>query len=154
MIRKILLGLGLSVVTLAAIGYGLYATNAAPVVPAVSADAATSGKPYVVKLHAQWCPYCMITKGVWSQIEDTYRDRVNLVVLDFTNQENTEASRTEALRLGLDSFFEEYVGATGVVVVLDGRTKRVTAEIGGSRNFEEYRAAIDAALKPGPSSLR
>jgi hypothetical protein len=29
-------------------------------------------KPYVVKLHAQWCPVCMMTKGVWSRVETSY----------------------------------------------------------------------------------
>jgi thiol-disulfide isomerase/thioredoxin len=146
MTRKTVLACVLSAELLAAVAGGLYVTNAAPAVPPLSADAAHSGKPYVVKLHAQWRPYCMITKGVWSQVEETYRDRVNLVVLDFTNDANWEASRVEAARLGLDAFFEEYAGATGIVVVLDGRTRQVTAEIGGSRDFADYRAAIDEAL--------
>jgi hypothetical protein len=136
-----------SVAALFAVGYALYAGNSAPAVAPVSAaDAASGAKPYVVKLHAQWCPYCLVTKGVWSEIEQTYSSRVHLVVLDFTNAGNTEASRVEAARLGLEKFYDEYAGATGTIVVLDGRTKEVTAEITGSRDFAEYRAAIDAAL--------
>ena len=131
----------------AAAGYVLYLWNPPPAVPRISPEAVTSGRPFVVKLHAQWCPYCMLTKGVWGQIEDAYADRVNLVVLDFTNQENTAASQAEARRLGLEKFFDEYAGATGIVVVLDGRTREVRAEIGGSRDFAEYRDAIEAALK-------
>jgi thiol-disulfide isomerase/thioredoxin len=133
-------------VAVVATGYLLYATNPPPAVLPLSAEAVNSGKPIVVKLHAQWCPYCMLTRDVWSQIEDAYADRVNLLVLDFTNQANTDASRAEARRLGLDAFFDEYAGATGIVVILDSRTKEVTAEIGGSRDFAEYRAAIDEAL--------
>jgi hypothetical protein len=45
----------------------------------------------------------------------------------------------------LGRIFEE-AGSTGVVLVVDGRTKVVTASIGGSRDVAEYRAAIDAAL--------
>lgn len=147
MIKKAILVVTVLGAVLVAFGYIMYATNLAPAVPAVSAEeAATTGKPYVVKLHAQWCAVCMVTKGVWSQIEETYANRVNLVVLDFTNEANTAASRAEATRLGLDRFFEGYGGATGTIVVLDGRTKEVTASINGSRDFAEYRAAIDAAL--------
>lgn len=132
---------------LAAAGVMAYITNAAPTVQAISAtEAAAAGKPYVVKLHAKWCPICMVTKGVWSQIDAAYAGRVNLLVLDFTNQANTDASRAEAARLGLDKFFDDYGGATGTIVVLDGRTKDVTASINGSRDFAEYRSAIDAAL--------
>jgi hypothetical protein len=125
----------------------LYVANTAPVVPALSAvEAANTVKPYVVKLHAQWCAVCMVTKGVWSEIEKTYAGRVNLVVLDFTTEATANASEAEAKRLGLTKFFEEYGGATGNIVVLDGRTKDVTASINGSRDFAAYRTAIDAAL--------
>jgi thiol-disulfide isomerase/thioredoxin len=147
MLKKLLvivIGLGAGLV---ASGYVLYVRNAAPAVPMVSAgEAAQTGKPYVVKLHAQWCAVCLVTKGMWTQIEKTYSGRVHLVVLDFTNEANTEASRVEAARLGLADFFNEYAGATGTIVVLDGRTKHVTASINGSRDFAEYRAAVDAAL--------
>ena len=152
MIRRLLLAataIGVALVGTVAI---LYLLNAPPRVPTVSAaDAAASSKPYVVKLHAQWCPYCILTKDEWSQIERTYAGRVHLVVLDFTSEAATERSRAEAERLNLGRFFDEYVGATGIVVVLDGRTLEVTAEIGGNRPLADYRAAIDAALATAPS---
>ncbi len=148
MIKKTLLALTALVAVLAAFGFILYYTNPTPAVRAISdAEAGNPSKPYVVKLHAQWCPVCMLTKDVWSQIEDAYSTRVNLLVLDFTNQANTDRSRAEAKRLGLEMLFDEYAGATGTIVVLDGRTKEVTASINGSRSFAEYRVAIDAALK-------
>ena len=78
-----------------------------------------------------------------------YSGRVNLVVLDVTNQAHTDASRTEAKRLGLEKLFDEYAGATGTIVVVNGRTRKVTASITGSRDLAEYRAAIDAALNDG-----
>lgn len=71
---------------------------------------------------------------------------MNLVVLDFTTEAKAEASKAEATRLGLTKFFDEYGGATGTIVVLDGRTKDVTASINGDRDFTVYRTAIDAAL--------
>jgi thiol-disulfide isomerase/thioredoxin len=152
MIKKVLLVVAVLSAVLIAAGAILYVNNAAPAVPPVSAtEAATMGKPYVVKLHAQWCPVCMITKDVWTQIEKSYAQRVNLVVLDFTSDANVAASRAEAARLGLTKFFDEYGGATGSIVVLDGRTKDVTASISGSRDFAEYRAAIDATLAGAPT---
>jgi thiol-disulfide isomerase/thioredoxin len=150
MVKRLLLVMVSLGAVLVAFGYVMYARNPAPSVSSVSAvEAAETGKPYVVKLHAQWCLVCMVTKGMWAQIEDTYAGRVNLVVLDFTNEASTEGSRGEATRLGLDEFFDEYAGATGTIVVLDGRTKQVTASINGSRDFAEYRTAIDAALARG-----
>jgi thiol-disulfide isomerase/thioredoxin len=132
---------------LAAGGYVMYLANAAPVVPPISAaDAANPGKPFVVKLHAQWCAVCMITTSVWEQIQDEYADRVNLLILDFTDDQTTDASRVAAERVGLGRVFEE-TGSTGVVLVVDGRTKEVMESIAGSRDYADYKVAIDAALK-------
>ena len=151
MIKKAFLVLTSLGVVLIAFGYIMYVRNPAPTVPVISSvEAVNPGKPYVVKLHAQWCPICMLTKGVWSQIESTYSGRVNLLVLDFTNQATTDASGTEAKRLGLKKLFDDYSGTTGTIVVVDGRSKAVTASINGSRDFAEYRAAIDATLNDAP----
>jgi thiol-disulfide isomerase/thioredoxin len=134
-------------VALGIVAFSLYLTNATPKVAAIStADAAATDQPWVVKLHAQWCPVCMLTKGVWSRIEATYKGHVRLVVFDFTNEETTAASRREAERLGLTEFFDESGFATGPIVVLDGSTKEIVAWINGSRDFAEYSAAIDAVL--------
>jgi thiol-disulfide isomerase/thioredoxin len=136
---------------LVAAGYVMYRGNTAPHVPPINAaDITTAEKPIVVKLHAQWCPKCMVTKGVWADLEKEYAGRVHLVVMDFTDDETSEASRKEAQRLGLDRFFEEYSGATGIVVVLHPRTKEVAAELAFSSELPEYRAAIDAAFAAKP----
>jgi Thioredoxin len=147
MIKRILLVVTALVMALIVFASVMYVRNPTPTVPAISAEeAASPSRPYVVKLHARWCAVCMLTKTVWSQIETTYSTRVNLVVFDFTNEATADASRAEAKRLGLEKFFEDNVDSTGTIVVLDGRTKEVTASIHGSRDFAEYRAAIDATL--------
>jgi thiol-disulfide isomerase/thioredoxin len=150
MIKKTLLAFALLGVVLAGFGSVMYVTNSAPPVPTISGEeAASAGRPYVVKVHAQWCPVCMMTKGVWSEIQRVYSGRVNLVVLDVTNQARTDASRAEAKRLGLEQLFDDYAGATGTIVVVNGRTRKVTASISGSRDLAEYRSAIDATLNDG-----
>jgi hypothetical protein len=67
------------------------------------------------------------------------------LVLDFTDDQTTDASRAAAERVGLGRIFEES-GSTGVVLIVDGPTKEVTASIAGSRDLADYRASIDAAL--------
>jgi thiol-disulfide isomerase/thioredoxin len=147
MIKKVLLVVVLLCATVGLAVLAAFLGNRAPVVrPITAEEAAQARMPYVVKLHAQWCVLCVVTKDVWSDIEDAYKGRVHLVVFDFTNDTNTAASRAEATRLGLDRFLNNYVGATGTVVVLDGRTRETLATINASRTFEEYRVAIDAAL--------
>ena len=148
MAKKALLGVILVAIVLAAIVSVLYVRNAAPTVSEITpVEAADTSRPYLVKLHAQWCPICMMTKDVWSQIEAAYSGRANFVVLDFTNEATTDASRTQARQLGLDRFFDDNAGATGTIAVLDGRTKQELASIHGVKDFDEYRAAIDASMK-------
>jgi thiol-disulfide isomerase/thioredoxin len=131
----------------------LYVRNPTPVVPALTAaEAHANGQPWVVKLHAQWCPICMLTKGVWSQIARDYAGRVRFAVFDFTNAATTAASRAEAERLGLTALFDEAEFVTGPIIVLDGDTRAVRAWIRGSRDVDEYRAAIDAALHAEPGA--
>jgi thiol-disulfide isomerase/thioredoxin len=144
--RRLLAGAGLVVLGMAGVLVALYVTNATPVVARIE-KSALDGRPFVVKLHAQWCPVCRVTKDVWIDIEAAYADQVNLVVLDFTNEATTHTSRADAERVGLTSLFDEYHGATGYIVIADGRTKEVLQEIKGSRDFSEYQVAIDDALK-------
>jgi thiol-disulfide isomerase/thioredoxin len=151
MLRRLLFAGVAVIAVLAGVATFLYAGNAAPTVPSIAtADAAVAGAPWVLKLHAQWCPVCMLTKGMWSEIEAMYASRVRLAVFDFTDDTTTAASRAEAERLGLGAVFAEVTGVTGTIVVLDGNSKEVVAWIDGSRDFGEYRAAIDAAIAAAP----
>jgi thiol-disulfide isomerase/thioredoxin len=144
-VRKLVLGVIALVCLLVMTGFVLYQSNGAPAARAVSAvEVATSGKPFVIKMHAKWCHKCLLQKGVWSEVEEAYSGRVHLLVMDFTDADSTRATEGEARRLGLGSFFDEHAGATGFVVVLNGK-REVAAEVGG-RDFDAYRAAIDAAL--------
>jgi len=131
---------------LVATGTALIVTNAAPVVPA-SSDAVGATLPYVVKLHANWCPICMTTKGAWASMQNAYTGRVRFVVFDFSNDATTNASRAQAQRLGLGDVFDEYAGETGTVLIVDAASRKVRDSLHGHRSPEEYGAAIDAALK-------
>src|SRR5688572_21879010 len=100
--RKALVSVLAVAVVLIGAGAFLYARNATPAVSTIAtAAAAAPGSPWVVKLHAQWCPVCMLTKGMWSEIEEQYAGRVRLAVFDFTDEATTAATRAEAERLGL-----------------------------------------------------
>jgi len=150
MLRKILIGTGALVAVLAVTGVFLYAGNAAPAVATVTASqAADASRPFVVKLHAQWCPVCLVTKDVWYELAGEYAGRANLVVFDFTDEASTAARRVEAVRLGLGPFFEEYVGMSGAIAVIDGGSRETRAIIGGKQEPGTYRAAIEASLTAG-----
>jgi hypothetical protein len=142
---------GLLLLCVAAAVALLVFNNAAPEVPALSdADAADAARPYVIKLHARWCPVCMVTRDEWAVVEGEYAGKVRLVVFDFTSDATTATSRQQAARLGLEEVFDEFVGETGTILVLDGRTKEIRHVLHGSRDEADYRAAIDDVLAAPP----
>lgn len=146
MIKRVALALVAVALGLGVGGFALYASNTAPVVPAVALnDPGVAGRPFVVKLHAKWCSSCMLTKGVWGEVQAAYAGKVNLLVLDLTNESTTATSRAEAKRLGLEAFFDANNGSTGYVAVIDPKSKAVVSEI-SSRDLADYRAAIDPAI--------
>jgi hypothetical protein len=150
MLRTILRLLALAV-SAAALGVAwLLVSNPAPATPAVPADV-TDRRPYVIKLHARWCPVCMMTKDVWTTVEETYGPKVRLVVFDFTTEATTEKTGVSASHLGLDSIFEAYRGETGTVLVVDGATKSVEHSLHGDLEWSEYAAAIDSVLAKASS---
>jgi thiol-disulfide isomerase/thioredoxin len=154
MLKKILVGAAALVAVIATTGVVLFVGNAAPAVAAVTtAEAADPSRPFVVKLHAQWCPICLITKDVWYDLAGEYGGRANLVVFDFTDEASTAASRAEAERLGLESFFEEYAGMSGAIAVIDGGSRETRALLGGKLPADEYRTAIDASLAAGAAPV-
>ena len=124
---------------------------AVPSPAGTEAEARDPSRPFVVKMHAQWCPVCLLTKGTWAAVQQTHAGSANLVVFDFTNEKTTEASRADAKRLGLEKFFDENGGVSGVVYVLDGRTKEVRAELVGEHNAAAYGRAIEAANAAWPA---
>jgi hypothetical protein len=97
---------------------------------------------------AVWVAHIRIATPVLPPIaaDDVARTSKPYVTSDAT----TEASRAEAVPLGLHDVFEEHVGWTGTVLVVDPRTKMVSTAIHGSRDIGEYRRAIDAHLDKVP----
>jgi thiol-disulfide isomerase/thioredoxin len=146
-VRLALKVLGGTVFALVALVGTLYVTNTTPQLRALSVvETESSAKPIVIKLHAQWCYICRGTKGAWEEVVEAYRDRAHLLVFDFTNSETTAASEAEARRLKLDRVFEEYWGASGLVLVVDSATREAVSEVGGFVKADAYRSAIDAFL--------
>ena len=142
LLRAAIVLVGLAV---AAAGF-LIATNPAPGVPPVSSTGSATALPYVVKLHARWCPVCMVSRSAWADIESAYTGRVRFVVFDFTSHATTEESRVRAKQLGLEPVFDEYEGETGTVLVIDGASREVKHSLHGIRDQAEYNAAIDTTL--------
>ena len=102
-------------------------------------------KPYVVKIHADWCGTCRMLEPTWLKIESELGDRAHLVQLDVSDRAAAKRSLAEAERLGLGEFFLEYRGSTGTIGVIDGNTFKPVAIMRGESDFSKYQEAVEKA---------
>lgn len=129
----------------------MYAFNGAPKSPTTTTGAPLDpSKPTIVKVHAQWCPVCMLGKSAWKQLERDYATRANLVVFDATNQKTIETSRAEAQRLGLAELFDAHSSEVGAVLLLRPGSKEASDTVPGLSKLSAYKVAIDAVLERAP----
>jgi thiol-disulfide isomerase/thioredoxin len=113
---------------------------------AAEAAASENARPFVVKIHADWCGTCRLLEPTWAELGDRYGEQVQFVLLDVTTASSLETSRAEAERLGLQSFFDRYKSKTGSIGVLDASGEPVEI-LKGVRDVQDYDAPIQQALR-------
>lgn len=116
---------------------------------AVAGEAAAR-KPFVVKIHADWCGTCTRLVPTFEALEQKYGERANLVVLDVTDKQTLAEATVRAKELGISEFFDRYKGRTGTIGILlaDGETVRVLA---GETDLGRYDDVIELAIERSAS---
>ena len=104
-------------------------------------------KPYVVKIHADWCGTCKTLAPLWEQINASLGDRARVVDFDVTDRAAYEKSRAEAKRLGIIDFFERYKKRTGTIAVLDCKTLEPVEVLRGESDLSKVRDAVARASR-------
>jgi thiol-disulfide isomerase/thioredoxin len=102
-------------------------------------------KPLVVKIHADWCGSCRATQPTWERVTAELSDRATMVRFDVTDRASYESAVSEAARLGIGDFLDEYRRRTGTIAVLDCETQEPLVILSGERDFTKYRDAIEKA---------
>ena len=123
---------------------GAQAGSAAP----VSAESDAS-KPFIVKIHADWCGVCQRLTPTFDALNEKLGDGARFVVFDVTDKETAAASRDEADRLGIRSFFDSHKSKTGTIAVLHGATREPVVVLGGVTDTSRYEAAVAIATGSG-----
>ena len=107
-----------------------------------------ASRPFVVKIHADWCMTCLMLDVTWAELGKRLGLHARLVVLDVTNPETRKVARAEAERLGMLPFFERYRSRTGAVGVLHGVSRQTVTVLLGELDAGRYEAAVkEAATK-------
>ena len=106
-----------------------------------------ASRPFVVKIHADWCGTCTRLNPVIDALEERVGSAARVVVLDVTDREAIERSAAEADRLRIRTFFEVHKSKTGTVGVLHGATRRPVRILRGEMDVAEYEAALVEAAE-------
>ncbi len=104
-----------------------------------------ASKPFVVKIHADWCGTCQKLNATLEDLRQRTGDDARIVVLDVTDRESLARATAEADRLRIRAFFDAYKSKTGTVGILDGVTREPVSVLKGETDVAKYEAALATA---------
>lgn len=102
-------------------------------------------KVTVAIIKAEWCKDCQKLGPTMAELIEQYKDRINFVVLDVTNDETTAQAAATARQLGITKFFEANKKNTSTVAVFGAKNKVLFQT---AKNFDRdaYVRAFDDAI--------
>lgn len=104
------------------------------------------GKPVVVDVFATWCAGCKNIAPTLSELKKEYAGKVNFVVLDVTDKAKTQATESQAVKLGLSNFLKENKSKTSTVAIVDPANGNILAIFKNNANKEDYTKILDSNL--------
>ncbi|MEM1115655.1 MAG: thioredoxin domain-containing protein [Bacteroidota bacterium] len=117
--------------------------------PASGSDAppADDAEVYAVVFYADWCGNCRILDPKVMEVWPSFADEpIQMVKLDFTDAETTEAAEALAAEHGLSDVLAADAGKTGFIVLVDAESGEEVDRIGARDSVSEIRAKLTAAL--------
>jgi len=104
-----------------------------------------AGKPTVALIRADWCSACKEVEPIINDLMQSYGGKVNLVVLDVTNDETTAKAEATAKSLGLSKFFAANKKSTSTVGIF--KNKREVFKTMKNSDRDTYVKAFAKATK-------
>ena len=102
-------------------------------------------RPVVAIIRADWCSACQKLEPTMMELMGQYKDRIDFVMLDVTDDQKANQAAGQARKLGLRKFFEANKKNTSTVVVLSPAHKILFQT---TQNFDRdaYVKVFDEAL--------
>ncbi|MCA1601297.1 MAG: hypothetical protein LC776_06520 [Acidobacteria bacterium] len=113
--------------------------------PTLAARSTKTKRPTVAVIRADWCTACQKLEPTMMELMSQYKDRIDFVMLDVTDDSKTTQAASKARKLGLAKFFKANKKKTSTVVVLSPSRKILFQTM---KNFdrEAYVKAFDEAI--------
>ncbi|HEV8371463.1 MAG TPA: thioredoxin domain-containing protein [Pyrinomonadaceae bacterium] len=102
-------------------------------------------RPTVAIIRADWCTACQQLEPTMMELMNQYKDRIDFVMLDVTDDQKTAKAGADARKLGIGKFFVANKKNTSTVIVLSPAHKILFHT---AKNFDRdvYVKAFDDAI--------
>jgi len=108
-----------------------------------TSEPATSPKLIVVKYDAEWCYACRELDKITPALHKTMaNESVLFLTLDITDDKSIKQAGLHAAALGIQEDFKKMEGRTGLINVLDGKTKKRLTQLNMTHSAEEMGTMI------------
>lgn len=102
-----------------------------------------------LKLHADWCGSCKSMGDIFIDLTNKFDgEPVLFIKLDKTNKSNALQSEFLLAELGLGKLWNEYGKKTGMILLIDSRTGKVSKTLTADMDFKQMAGAIHKAISP------
>jgi len=106
---------------------------------------AKTKRPTVAIIRADWCSACQKLEPTMMELMGQYKDRIDFVMLDVTNDQKLAKAASDARKLGLGKFFQANKKKTSTVVVL-GADRKILFQTAMNFDRDAYVKAFDEAI--------
>jgi thiol-disulfide isomerase/thioredoxin len=101
-----------------------------------------------IQFYADWCKFCKKLKPSFDELKSSYTDRVEFIILDYTDKETLEITEDIIEERDLKQVVENYAG-TGFIVLVEQKTdgsKTVRGVLNKKLDLDEMKEIVESHL--------
>jgi thiol-disulfide isomerase/thioredoxin len=125
---------------------GQEAKQGAGAEPKQPPPAAQLPKVVAVEFYADWCAACKVLTPKFSEARSSFQKSILFARFDLTNDYTKDQSAYFAAVAGLEEVYRRGNGRTGMVALVDAKSKKVLSVVSSTKSVEEIRTMLNDAI--------